>query len=175
VSAANDPIALVVMGVAGCGKSTIGEAVARQMHCRFVEGDTFHPPQNIAKMTAGYALDDEDRWPWLDSLGRRLAEPGLKVASCSALKLSYRVHLANAANPATLYFAHLDVTADELLRRADARSNHFWPSRLLPSQLAILDRPKPTEANAQCFDGKRPVTLIVGEIITWFDERREKI
>ena len=86
--------AVVVMGVAGCGKSTVGRDLAERLHCLFLEGDQFHPPANVAKMSRGTPLEDADRWPWLDELGRGLGtaarDAGSAVAACSALKRTYR-------------------------------------------------------------------------------------
>ena len=95
------PAAVVVMGVCGCGKSTIGQGIATAMHVSFLEGDAFHPAANVAKMAAGIPLDDADRWPWLDRLGKALGhaarEKGGAVAACSALKRIYRDRLRAAA------------------------------------------------------------------------------
>lgn len=166
--------AIVIMGVAGCGKSTVGAALARHLDCAFVEGDSLHPLENIARMGCGTALDDDDRWPWLGAIAQELARPGLKVASCSALKRSYRLHLANAARPATICFAYLDLPPANLQERVRTRTGHFWSPELLPSQLAILERPDAAERNAKAFDGSQPVETLIASIADWLnDDKRE--
>jgi gluconokinase len=162
-----DSATIVIMGVAGCGKSTVGAALARYLGVAFVEGDSLHPPENIAKMELGEGLDDNDRWPWLDAVAPELARPGLKVASCSALTRGYREYLRSAAGGASICFAHLDVSPAELQRRVESRQGHFLPSGLLAGQLAILERPDMRDANAQRFDGKQTVNVLVTEIAGW--------
>jgi gluconokinase len=132
------PHVVVVMGVAGTGKTTIGPLLAAALGVPYAEGDDFHPPANIAKMSAGTPLDDADRWPWLDAIGQWAhSRAGLGgVASSSALKRSYRDRLRAAAPDAV--FLHL--TGDRALieqRMAD-RKNHFMPTALLDSQFATL-------------------------------------
>ncbi|MFE7797475.1 gluconokinase [Nocardia sp. NPDC057440] len=131
---------VVVMGVSGCGKSTVGRLLAEALHVEYAEGDDFHPAENIAKMAAGVPLTDADRAPWLDIvagwLGQRAGHGG--VVSCSALKRSYRDRLRVAAPDA--FFVHLAASRDELARRMAARRDHFMPSSLLDSQLAALEQ-----------------------------------
>jgi gluconokinase len=169
-----DSAAIVIMGASGCGKSTVGTAVAQYLNCPFVEGDSLHSPENIAKMARGEALDDDDRWPWLGAVGTQLSSPGWKVASCSALKRAYRQHLIDSAHPARLYFAHLALTVDELERRLQKRTGHFWPQSLLPSQLAILERPDSVESNARNFDGSRALDDLVIEITDWIVSKQRE-
>ncbi|MDY8108064.1 gluconokinase [Fulvimarina sp. 2208YS6-2-32] len=127
------------MGVSGCGKSTIGLAVAKQLDLDFVDGDTLHPPHNIAKMARGEPLDDHDRAPWLEQVGGRLAEPGVLVA-CSSLKRAYRDLIrAKAGGPVTFLF--LAGGRETLLARMSVRPGHFMPASLLDSQLATLEPP----------------------------------
>lgn len=137
------------MGVSGCGKSTLGALLARQLDCPFLEGDDFHDAAAVAKMSAGLALDDDDRWPWLDRLGvavsQALAARGRVVATCSALRRSYRDRLRTAI-PAPIRFVLLDASYDELLHRLTGRSGHYMPPSLLDSQLATLERPHADEA-----------------------------
>ncbi|MGW3016525.1 gluconokinase [Streptomyces longwoodensis] len=132
------PHVVVVMGVAGTGKTTIGPLLAARLGVPYAEGDDFHPRANIAKMTAGVPLDDEDRWPWLDAIGAWAHErAGLGgVVSCSALKRSYRDRLRAAAPGAV--FVHL--TGDRALieDRMSHRQGHFMPTALLDSQFATL-------------------------------------
>lgn len=128
---------MVVMGVSGCGKSSVGEEIARLTAAHFVDGDDLHPAANKAKMGAGIPLDDEDRWPWLDKVGTTLAAPEGAIVACSALKKVYRDRI-RAVAPDTI-FVHLDGSRDLLWERMSARQNHFMPVSLLDSQLAILE------------------------------------
>lgn len=142
------PRHLVVMGVSGCGKSSVGRQVARALGHDFIEGDALHTPANVARMAAGTPLTDADRAGWLAEIGRRLAQAraagaGL-VVSCSALKRSYRDGL-RAACPGVL-FLHLQGSADLLRQRLQARSGHYMPPSLLDSQLATLEPPSADEA-----------------------------
>jgi len=128
---------MVVMGVSGCGKSSVGEEIARLTSAQFVDGDDLHPEANKAKMGAGIPLDDNDRWPWLDRVGEVLAGPKGAIVACSALKRVYRDRI-RAAAPGTV-FVHLDGSRELLWERISARKNHFMPVSLLDSQLAILE------------------------------------
>ena len=136
-AASHSPPPLVVMGVSGVGKTTIGQELARRQGTRFVDADDLHGPENIAKMSAGIPLVDDDRWPWLDRVGAVLAaEPGV-VMACSALRRVYRDRLrANA--PATL-FVHLAAAPERVAAQAAAREDHFMPPALLRSQIATLE------------------------------------
>ncbi len=143
------PHALIVMGVAGCGKSSLGLALAKHFAMPYLEGDSFHPAANIAKMTHAIALTDDDRWPWLHDLGRALAlaasEKGRAVAACSALKRAYRDALrASVSHP--LSFICLVGEREVLARRMAARHDHYMPAALLDSQLAIFEPPTADEA-----------------------------
>ncbi|MDX3850539.1 gluconokinase [Streptomyces sp. AK02-01A] len=133
------PHVVVVMGVAGTGKTTVGPLLAAAMGVPYAEGDDFHPPENIAKMSAGTPLGDEDRWPWLDAIGTWAhGRAGLGgVVSSSALKRVYRDRLRAAAPDAV--FLHL--TGDRALieRRMSERKGHFMPTTLLDSQYAALE------------------------------------
>ena len=128
---------IVVMGVSGCGKSSVGIALAEALGARFIDGDDLHPEANKAKMGAGIPLDDSDRWPWLDLVGQELAEGSATVIACSALKRAYRDRI-RAAAPKT-FFVHLDGSREILSQRLGARTGHFMPATLLESQLAILE------------------------------------
>lgn len=157
--------AAVVMGVASCGKTTVGEALAARLRAHFIEGDRLHPKANIEKMSAGIPLTDEDRWPWLGLVGASLQGPGGCVASCSALKRAYREHIAKSAGR-PVYFVFLDGSREHLERRIAARKDHFMPPSLLASQLAALQRPAPDE-RAKAFDVSRPVDEIVAQASAW--------
>ncbi|MFF0449134.1 gluconokinase [Streptomyces sp. NPDC004609] len=132
------PHVVVVMGVAGTGKTTIGPLLARALGVPYAEGDDFHPPENIAKMSAGTPLGDDDRWPWLDAIGQwahgRAGAGG--VVSSSALKRAYRDRLRAAAPGAV--FLHLTGERELIERRMAGRRGHFMPTRLLDSQFAAL-------------------------------------
>ena len=134
---------LVFMGVCGCGKSTVAELYARRTGATLIEADVFHPPANIAKMSAGTPLTDEDRAGWLAALAARLAEGRARgeamVVTCSALKKAYRDRLREG-DP-DLFFVHLEGSPELLQARMDARKGHFMPPGLLGSQLATLERP----------------------------------
>lgn len=133
------------MGVSGCGKSLIGQTLATAMGLRFIDGDSLHPPANIAKMRRGEPLTDADRAPWLDSVGDTVRADGTVVA-CSALKRAYRDQIrACAAAPVT--FLYLRGQRATLLARMSTRPGHFMPPALLDSQLATLEPPAPDEAH----------------------------
>jgi gluconokinase len=139
------PHVVVVMGVAGTGKTTIGPLLAARLGVPYAEGDDFHPPANIAKMTAGHALDDTDRHPWLEAIGDWLVahqETG-GVMSCSALKRTYRDQLRGHAPE--VEFLHLHGTREVIARRQASRPGHFMPASLLDSQFAILEPLAPDE------------------------------
>ncbi|MER7719502.1 gluconokinase [Streptomyces flaveolus] len=138
------PHVVVVMGVAGTGKTTIGPLLAARLGVPYAEGDDFHPPANIAKMTAGTPLTDEDRWPWLDAIGGWAhGRAGLGgVVSSSALKRSYRDRL-RAAAPGVV-FVHLTGSRELIEDRMSHREGHFMPTALLDSQFATL---QPLEAD----------------------------
>ncbi|NZD52362.1 gluconokinase [Rhizobium leguminosarum] len=138
------PLAIVVMGVSGCGKSSVGERVAAQNGMVFLEGDQLHPAENVEKMAQGIPLTDDDRLPWLDRIGEEIktaqeTSQGL-VVSCSALKRSYRDRLKQAAD-GRLVFVFLEGSRDLLLSRMQARQGHFMPATLLDSQLQTLEPP----------------------------------
>lgn len=131
---------LVVMGVAGCGKSAVGQRLAQALGLPLIEGDDFHPKRNIHKMQQGIALTDDDRADWLRTLGEQLAaQPAGAVLTCSALKRAYRDTL-RAALPG-LRFVHRAITEAESLRRVAQRPGHFYPPSLVASQFEALQDP----------------------------------
>ena len=136
---------VVAMGVSGSGKSTVGAALAQRLRVPFADADDFHPPANIAKMTAGEALDDTDRYPWLEAIGEWLVahqEHG-GVMSCSALRRKYRDQLRRHAPG--VEFLHLHGSREVIARRQASRPGHFMPASLLTSQFATLEPLEPDE------------------------------
>lgn len=141
------PPAIVVMGVSGSGKTTVGEAIAKALGIGFRDADGFHPAANVAKMSAGLPLNDEDRWPWLDAIGAAIHDaPADKpvVVSCSALRRVYRERIQAAAGR-PVDFVHLSGSRDLLAERMATRKGHFMPVSLLDSQLATLEPPAEDE------------------------------
>lgn len=157
--------AAVVMGVASCGKTTIGELLAESLSAHFIEGDRLHPVSNVAKMSAGKPLSDGDRWPWLAAVGASLAGKEGCVASCSALKHIYREAIAKAARR-PVYFIYLHGSRDLLEQRINARQSHFMPASLLDSQLKTLEPPVPGERALQ-LDIERSVPELVDKARNW--------
>ncbi|KDB51936.1 carbohydrate kinase [Sphaerotilus natans subsp. natans DSM 6575] len=159
----------VVMGVAGCGKSSLGAALAAALALPLVEGDDHHSAESRAKMSRGIALDDADRAGWLDRLGaelaRHAAQDGGAVLSCSALKRAYRDRL-RAACPG-LRFVFLDLDRDEALRRVASRASHFFSSSLVDSQFATLERPEAAaEPDVLTLPATLPIEALCAAVVT---------
>jgi gluconokinase len=161
------PLAVVVMGVCGCGKSTVGERLARELGALFIEGDAFHPPANVARMAAGIALTDADRQGWLEALAAQLADARRAgrsvVLACSALKRRYRDVLRLGAPD--LRVVHLAGDRAMLAVRLAARQGHYMPASLLDSQLATLETPDPDE-RAVTLDAGAPTATLVQSALT---------
>ena len=161
------PLAVVVMGVCGCGKSTVGERLARELGALFIEGDAFHPPANVARMAAGIALTDADRQGWLEALAAQMAaarRAGRSVVlACSALKRRYRDVLRLGAPD--LRVVHLAGDRGMLAVRLAARQGHYMPASLLDSQLATLETPDPDE-RAVTLDAGAPTDTLVQSALT---------
>jgi gluconokinase len=155
---------VVVMGVTGSGKSTVGVALAERLGVPFGDADDFHPPANIAKMSAGVPLDDGDRLPWLRAIGVWLAEhrDGGAVASCSALRRAYRDVLREAA-PGVV-FLHLHGEPETVRERVAARTGHFMPESLVQSQYDALEALGDGEAGV-VLDFRLPVTELVDAFV----------
>jgi gluconokinase len=139
---------LIVAGVSGSGKSTVGALIAGQLHWRFADADDFHPESNVVKMRSGIPLTDEDRLPWLHAIAAwmddRIKAGESAVVACSALKRSYRDLLLCHRPDATMVF--LEVSHDELARRLAMRAGHFFPKQLLESQMKTVEQPQPGES-----------------------------
>lgn len=160
---------VVVMGVSGCGKSTVGRALADAWHCRYLEGDEFHTAANIARMAAGVPLTDADRHDWLHTLAAELARArraGDVVLSCSALKRSYRDILRSGAPD--LAFVHLAGTPELLTQRMAQRTGHYMPASLLASQLDTLESPQADE-RAITLDVAQPPDALARAARAWLE------
>ncbi len=159
----------VLMGVSGCGKSSIGRALSITCDMTFVDGDDLHPQANIDKMASGQALDDADRAPWLEQVGDVLAQtPGPVVVGCSALKRSYRdIIRASVAEP--VRFLHLDAAERVMLARVSARAGHFMPPSLLQSQFDALEGLAAGELGTR-ISIARPFPAVVGQSESYIRE-----
>lgn len=159
----SDPRHVVVMGVSGTGKTTVAERIADHLGWEFIEGDSLHPPANIEKMSAGVPLDDDDRRPWLESLGRLLAfhhHDGLaSVLTCSALKRGYRDTLRSGVPDEAVFFVHLAAPFEVLRTRMESRE-HFMPPSLLQSQFDTLE-PLGADEPGTVLDVSQPLDAVV--------------
>lgn len=152
---------IVIMGVAGSGKTSVGEALSARMGIPYRDGDAFHPPENVAKMSVGVPLTDDDRWPWLASVAAALKTEAPLIIGCSALKRAYRDRIrAGAGGP--VRFVHLAGSRAVIAARMGARTGHFMPTSLLDSQFAALEPPEPEEALTVDID--RPLDALVDAI-----------
>ena len=156
-------LAVVVMGVSGCGKSTVGAAIAEALGLHFIDGDGLHSAANVARMQAGTPLRDEDRWPWLDRIGARLSDaaqwPDGVVIACSALKRAYRDRIRSAAPG--VRFVFLDGPAELIRTRMSERTGHYMPGTLLESQLQTLEPPGADETDVQRVGIELPADRVV--------------
>ena len=165
--------ALIVMGVSGSGKSTIAEKLAARLGWRFADGDDFHPASNVAKMSAGQPLTDDDRWPWLqaiaDEIDRVAAGGGHLVVACSALKRAYRDVLVHGRDDVRIVY--LDGSQQLIAARMAARKNHFMPPGLLDSQFATL-QPPGSDENPITVTIDASVDHIVDAIVAQLPDRK---
>lgn len=158
------PSPIVVMGVSGSGKSTVGAALAQRLRVPFADADDFHPRANIEKMSAGHALDDNDREPWLEVIGTWLADHEAGgVMSCSALKRKYRDQLRRHCGD--VLFLHLEGTRDVIARRQSSRPGHFMPATLLDSQFATLE-PLDADENGVVIDVDQDIDAIIDDFVS---------
>jgi gluconokinase len=159
----NHPQAVILMGVAGSGKTAVGMQVARTLDWIFLDADDFHPPANIEKMKHGIPLNDQDRAPWLqrlhDELRDQIAKEHSVILACSALKESYRNVLRDEVTPPK--FIYLDVDPETISARLQHRSAHFFPKELMESQFAALEKPK----DAIIVDARKPLAEVVDQVI----------
>ena len=131
---------VLVMGVSGSGKNTVGELLAQRLGWKFIDGDDYHPPENVKKMAAGIALQDADRWPWLDRLNAILRQEKDAVVACSALKEAYRRRLLAGLFPYTI--VHLRGGFELIRSRVEQRKHRYMPASLLQSQFDTLEPPR---------------------------------
>ena len=169
---------IVVMGVSGCGKSTMAAAIANALGLAMLDGDDLHLPESVAKMRAGIALEDADRWPWLDRIGQHLThtdgghEAG-HVVACSALKRSYRERIRRLAAP--VQFVFLDGSAELIAERMALRSGHYMHPELLASQFNALERPEADEDDVIRLDITQPVGQLLTEALAVLQAARATV
>lgn len=163
---------VVVMGLSGCGKSTVAEGISTAMGLPFAEADRFHPAGNVAKMSAGIPLTDADRWPWLSDLSAwmaaQAAEGRSTVMACSALRRAYRDVLRSG--PPAVQFVHLDGPVELIAARMSARADHFMPASLLASQMATLE-PLEADEDGVVLDLRHDPDTLVEEAVAWLSGR----
>lgn len=161
------PVAIVVMGVAGSGKTTAGAEIARRLGAAFIEGDQLHPAANVEKMASGIPLTDEDRYPWLEAIGaeigRYFENSRSVVAACSALKRTYRDILRERSG-AEPVFVFLSGSRDLIGRRMKLRTGHFFPASLLVSQFAALEPPQADERHVVA-DLRMPLDEMIADVM----------
>jgi gluconokinase len=162
----NAPV--VIMGVAGCGKSSFAAALSHALGWQLIEGDEFHPPENVNKMRAGIALTDDDRAGWLDVLAHELVQREPRaVLTCSALKKAYRDRLRQSVQG--LLFVHLDLTREQSIARVTQRPGHYFQPALVDSQFATLEKPV-NEAGVLTVDATESIETIQAKVCAWLLE-----
>jgi carbohydrate kinase (thermoresistant glucokinase family) len=167
----NMPLRLIVMGVSGCGKSTMASALGERLGLDMVDGDDLHLPESVAKMRSGIALQDADRWPWLDRIGHYLAqaqEPG-RVVACSALKRVYRDRIREQAGD--VCFVFLDGDFDLIEQRMRQRVGHYMQPGLLDSQFRTLEKPQADESDVIRLPITEPVQDMVAQALNALHNR----
>lgn len=161
----NTPLRLIVMGVSGCGKTTLATALSERLGLAMVDGDDLHLPESVAKMRSGIALQDADRWPWLDRIGAALSQaqdPGCVVA-CSALKRVYRDRIRQQAGDVSFIF--LDGDFDVIEQRMRQRQHHYMQPGLLDSQFRTLEKPQADETDVIRLAITEPVQHLVAQAL----------
>lgn len=164
---------IIVMGVSGCGKSTVGEMLADQLNLPFHDADHFHPDTNVSKMKSGIPLNDEDREPWLENLNKNVKMWNLKagaVLACSALRKSYRDMLQKGLGPDEILFIFLEGAKPLISQRLKKRTGHYMPAALLDSQFATLEEPE----NALTISIELNPREIVGQIVSGIAEVNQR-
>jgi gluconokinase len=156
---------LVLMGVSGCGKSSVGAALAARLAIPYRDGDDLHPAANVEKMRAGVPLTDADRWPWLDRVAAVLRDAAPVIVGCSALRRVYRDRLRQAG---AVRFVHLSGAREVIAARMAARTGHYMPPSLLDSQYAALEPPGADEAVT--VDIAAPLPDLVATILARMEE-----
>ncbi len=164
---------LIVMGVSGCGKSTVSQALAQRLGLDMVDGDDLHLPESVVKMRSGIALQDVDRWPWLDRIGGHLADcpdagPG-RVVACSALRRTYRDRIR--ARAGKVCFVFLEGDFELIAQRMRQRVGHYMQAGLLDSQFQTLEAPGPEEADIITLDITEPVERLVEQALAALQAR----
>ena len=155
------PLRLIIMGVSGCGKSTMAAALGERLGLDMVDGDDLHLPESVAKMRSGIALQDADRWPWLDQIGQYLAQAHAqgRVVACSALKRAYRDRIREQAGD--VCFVFLDGDFELIQKRMHQRVGHYMQPGLLDSQFHTLEKPQVDESDVICLPIHEPVQEMV--------------
>lgn len=153
---------IILMGVSGCGKSSVGAGLSQRLGIPYRDGDDLHPAANVEKMRAGHPLNDDDRWPWLDRVAAVLAVDAPVIVGCSALRRAYRDRIrAGAGGP--VQFVHLTGSRAVIAARMAARKGHYMPPTLLDSQFATLEPPGPDEAIRMDVD--QSLTRLISQIL----------
>jgi carbohydrate kinase (thermoresistant glucokinase family) len=170
----NQPLRLIVMGVSGCGKSTMAMALGERLGLEMVDGDDLHPPENIAKMRSGIALDDADRWPWLDRIGAYLSQQHTqgRVVACSALKRAYRDRIREQAGP--VCFVFLNGSFELIEARLHQRVGHYMHAGLLTSQFQTLEIPRSDETDVITLSITQPVDDLVRQVLAALQTHRDQ-
>lgn len=167
----NQPLRLIVMGVSGCGKSTMAAALSERLGLDMVDGDDLHLPESVAKMRAGVALQDDDRWPWLGRIGNYLSQPHAqgRVVACSALKRVYRDRIREQAGDVCFIF--LDGEFELIQKRMQQRVGHYMQPGLLDSQFRTLEKPQADESDVIRLPITEPVQDMVEQALNALHSR----
>ena len=168
MSSVDQALRIIVMGVSGSGKSTLAHSLSEALQLRMKDGDELHLPESVAKMSAGIALQDEDRWPWLDRIANYLTSDGERtgkggIVACSALKRIYRDRIRQHAGP--VVFVFLDGHPDLIRQRMQLRVGHYMQAGLLDSQLQTLQKPTADEKDVITLNIDQPVSQILEQAL----------